>query len=135
MAIPSRSYQSESWNEYKRLVLAELERLNDCVEKLRERHDAITLEHEKELSNKIAELSKNVMTRINELDHQIQSLNSGVNIELINEMPNRIKKLENDALTNEALESRKSKVTLWTAIITIVCSLIASIVSLTLQLF
>lgn len=130
MTIPSRSAQSDNWNEYKRLVLAELERLNDCVEKLRERQDSTILNWDKDASDKISSIAQTLTDRIKEADLEVQ-VNVDKDIEVIK---NRLNKLEQELNKNDLSEFRKSRLAFWTAVVTILGSLIASVISLVIAL-
>lgn len=137
MTIPSRSYQPESWNEYKMLVLAELERLNDCVEKLRDRHDNILHEHDKILADRISELSKNFAVKLQDLENNVKISDIDIDkkfIESVRLLGARIKKLEDESLTNTAINSKQGRIAFWTAVITIFSSLVTSIISLIISL-
>lgn len=119
--------QDGGWYEYRRLVLAELERLNDCIEKLRAQDDINKKENHEELLSIIQEstrrLTDQFTSSVSNMDNQIRDLYA------------RIQDLENankDGLYNQIndVENKKSVMAFWTAVITIAGSLIMSLISL-----
>ena len=67
MATPAQKLND--WIEYKMLVLAELERLNDCVDKLQEGHNA-TNGH----INDLRRDHKEAMTAIDHVNKRIENI-------------------------------------------------------------
>lgn len=138
--------QADSWSEYKRLVLAELVRLNDCVEKLRDEHSSFR--HE-ELSQRVSRIYKVVQDAIKESDAKVLD-KVGRDMDIIRrqiqelddfkkqldrfDVKKKIGEIE-EILEREGMHKRrKGKLELWTAIITIVGSLTISIISLIISL-
>lgn len=135
MSIPSRSSSSENWNEYKRLVLAELERLNDCVEKLRDQHTNIITGHDKDIAEKLAEVIAKTNARIKDID---LSLKKEITVTIRREIgiiSDRIKKLEKDSKDNNIKEHKNTSLAFWTTVLTVVCALITSIVSMIISIW
>lgn len=131
MSIPSRNSGSETWNEYKRLVLAELERLNDCVEKLRDQNSRIISGHDRDVAKKTAEIIAKTNARIKDLEASIQRefYKETETIKL------RIQNLEGEAKENNVKEYKTSSMSFWTAIITIIATFVTSVISLIISLY
>lgn len=103
--------QPESWNEYRLLVLAELERLDECVEKLRSQ-DSTTI---RECRQEMARVGKS----------------AGAAITLLT---SRITTLEQSGISADHAERTKNSWALWAAIISIVTALLTAIASLVISL-
>lgn len=134
----NRPYQAESWNEYRRLVLAELDRLNECIEKLRERHDHTTEEYERALTAKIAELSKSITRQLRDAETRMKDSISDANIksgDAITEVLRRLQKLEENSVSDYISDSKNGRLAFWTAVISIFGSLVASIISLVISIY
>lgn len=134
----SRPYQAESWNEYRRLVLAELERLNECIEKLRERQDHTTEEHERLLTAKIAELSANIIRQLHESETRMKDsvfdARSHSN-EAMTDVLRRLQKLEDNSISDYISDTKNGRLAFWTALVTILGSLVASLISLAMSIY
>ncbi len=127
MSAPNRKPSpDESWVEYRLLILAELERLNECVERLREQDASVIREARQEIATTCRKMSAY-------LNERLQTTNTSHTF-AIQTLVDRIATLENAAKWDSQTEKRKDKWAFWTAVITIVGTLIASIVSLVLSL-
>lgn len=130
MAINSRSQQSETWNEYKLLVLAELERLDDCLNKLREQHITYQQYNTKLLSRRISDLNKEINQRVKESDEGVLLITT----KDIESVLNRVIAMEELIKQTDIAELRKNKINFWTATITIFGSLVVSLIGLIISI-
>jgi|32_taG_2_1085360.scaffolds.fasta_scaffold15892_2 hypothetical protein len=119
----------DGWTEYKRLVLSELERLDEAVEKLKDH----CVKVQSYIQDEIAKVRESLLVQINEIDKNHPSY-----IELT-KLEKQLINLEQD-LSNyysqqqeESVESHKWG--FWAAVIGIVGSVITSIISLIVTLF
>ena len=125
---PSRKSetQSDGWNEYKRLVLAELERLTQATEELRKQN----IQSEKETQDKLNKLRDDAYKRISDKHKEtisdIKKLLSDFKKELadLEKQFNIYKKEQRKDITIT------SKWGFWAALISIIGTLIISIISL-----
>jgi phage host-nuclease inhibitor protein Gam len=118
----------DDWTEYKRLVLSELERLTQAVEKLKDQCTAIQTHIQTELSN----LRESLTDKINNLDkehptHDQFTAQLAAFKKEIDELEKRFRTYTKEQQQDSMLGN---KYALATAIITLVLSLIVSVVSL-----
>jgi len=135
MPMPTRS-SSDSWNEYKRLVLSELQRLNDCAEKLRTDQEKLRIE-----------MSKSYDIIYKSTDEKIKTCGEAImlaNAERVEQYSNSIQKDMSDLnakinALNETIEKsgvqelKKHSITFWTSIITALVAVITIIGSMLLK--
>jgi len=112
------------WNEYKRLVLAELERLNQAVEKLREQ----SIESDRQLQRELLELrdqiTSTLSTVIDKGDADIKA-----EVKIIEKNLHEFKaKFHQD-------DKASSSWGFWAAVVSMVTALIVSIISLVVTLY
>jgi|CXWL01.1.fsa_nt_gi hypothetical protein len=103
MNIKNGREQQESWNEYRLLVLAELERLDECVDKLRSQ-DITTV---RECRQEITIIGKSLTT-----------------------LARKIATLEQNGVSADHAERTKNSWALWAAIITIAAAMLTAIAGL-----
>ena len=139
MPLPTRSSQ-DGWNEYRRLVLAELQRLNDCVEKLRtdqeDMRKDINISYGK-VYRAIANNDKGADRELHELEERIastlnkdmQALNSKIE-EIKVSFTKAIDDINNTLNTSGVEDLGKNKVAFWTAVITAVVAILGVIGSM-----
>lgn len=117
------------WTEYKRLVLSELERLNQAVEKLKDQ----CVETQTLLHFEISKVKESLSQKINDLDK-----NHPTKLE-IEEFKRELEELDSKFLLYK--EEQQVDVTVanrwgfWAAVVTIVGSLLVSIISLIIALY
>lgn len=118
----------DDWTEYKRLVLSELERLDQAVEKLKDQ----CIEIQSYIQTEISAARERLGDKINNLDKDHPTH------EQISALKNELDELEKRFLSysqeQQVDTSIASKWGLWTAVISIIGSLIVSIVSLVVAL-
>lgn len=114
--------ESDSWNEYRLLVLAELERLNECVERLRTQDVNSLRECRQEITKISRSLSEKVQRLADTSDSEIKSVKD------------RLNTLEQTGVFQDYTERTKNHWAIWAAVISIVVTLITSIVSLILSI-
>lgn len=117
------------WTEYKRLVLSELERLNQAVEKLKDQ----CVETQTLLHYEISKVRESLSQKINDLDRSHPS-----NLE-IEQFKRELDLLDTRFLTFREEQQVDASIAhrwgFWAAVISIVGSLIVSITSLIITLF
>lgn len=121
--MPNSDKPPDGWNEYKRLVLAELERLNQAVEKLREQFISAEIKVTKDLSE--------LQTSITEaLDKVIEKGDKDISKE--------VTALENNLRDFKRRFHKDSKDSntwgFWAAIIGMITSLAVAVISLVITL-
>ena len=67
MVASSKNQQADSWSEYRRLVLAELERLDSAVSRLAQ----ASLQHEKDLMESNNKLSTELTAKVQQVKEEI----------------------------------------------------------------
>jgi hypothetical protein len=119
----------DGWTEYKRLVLSELERLDEAVEKLKDH----CVQVQTYIQAEIAKVRESLLVQINEIDKKHPSYIELTKVEkqLIN-LEQELSKYYGQQ-KDESVESHKWG--FWAAVIGIVGSLITSIISLIVTLF
>jgi sRNA-binding carbon storage regulator CsrA len=118
------------WDEYKRLVLAELERLDQATEKLQEQSVAV----DKEAAEAIVSLREELYTRISEKQKAIAQ-DYEKRIRDLKKEVDRLEKQFNAYKKEQQTDSTiSSKWGLWAAVISIIGSLAVAIVSLIVAL-
>lgn len=117
------------WTEYKRLVLSELERLNQAVEKLKDQ----CVETQTLLHFEISKVRESLNQKINDLDRNHPS-----NIE-IEQFKRELDELDSKFLIYREEQQVDATIAhrwgFWAAVISIVGSLIVSITSMIITLF
>jgi hypothetical protein len=127
MPAPSRKSSSdESWVEYRLLILAELERLNECVDRLRDQ-DASAV------SDMRAEIARTCRKVAAHLDLRVET-STTIHATATQALADRVSSLELAGHQDSHSSKRKDRWAFWTAVITIIGTLIASIISLVLSL-
>jgi hypothetical protein len=112
MPAPTRkSITEESWAEYRLLILAELERLDECVERLREQDNVVMRESRQEIARTCRKVATSLHGKIDPLIKRIDIL-------------------ESQGKEDSHSDKRKDRWAFWTAVITIIGSLIVSLISL-----
>jgi seryl-tRNA synthetase len=124
MAQTELKCHDHGWNEYKRLVLAELERLNQAVEKLREQ----SIESDKQLQKELHELRQSIQETLTEhVDKGDADITAAV------------EKLEAKFSTFKSQYHKDDKESsswgFWGAIVGMITSLIVAIISLIVTLW
>lgn len=118
----------DGWTEYKRLVLSELERLDEAVEKLKD-HCVLVQSY---IQEEIAKVRESLLVQINEIDKSHPSY-----IELA-KLENQLDNLEQEISSYYGKEKENNleshKWGFWAAVISIIGSLIVSLVSLFITL-
>jgi|3_EtaG_2_1085321.scaffolds.fasta_scaffold00152_39 hypothetical protein len=116
--------RSDGWNEYKRLVLAELERLNQAVEKLREQSVDADKQIAKELVELRESLSKTMTKVVNKGDEDIKK---------------EVAALDAKFSSFRSQSHRDDKISsswgFWGAVVGMITSLVVAIISLIVTLF
>lgn len=113
----------DNWNEYRRLVLAELERLTQVIEKMRDQH---------------AIIDKEQVDSENRIRNDLTKLMDEKQAESVREFKKELSDLEKRIMHN--LEERRtythtsSKWGFWSAVISIIGSFIVSTISLIVAL-
>jgi len=123
------NYENEhDWSEYKRLVLSELERLNQAVEKLKDQ----CVEIQSNIASELSKTSDKINDKISLMDKEYPSL---VDLNDLREEINKIEKRFHFYKKEQQVDATiTSKWGLWAAVITIIGSLIASGISLVIAL-
>jgi hypothetical protein len=92
---PTPKNQSDSWAEYRRLVLAELERLDTAVNKLTQ----VSLDHEKDLIEDSNALKNDLLTKIqthkDETVDKVRAMITDIRSELLKRQQREDSQLEN----------------------------------------
>lgn len=130
MANNSNRPPLDGWNEYKRLVLAELERLTQATEKLKDQ----SIECQKEIADDLIKFKETIYTRIANKQRE-----SAENIEKIAEiLKKEIHDLEQQLNSYKERQQEDTTVTskwgFWASVISIAGSLIVAIISLFIAL-
>jgi len=114
----------DGWTEYKRLVLSELERLDEAVEKLKD-HCVLVQSY---IQEEIAKVRESLLVQINEIDKSHPSYIELAKLE--SQLDNLEQEISSyyDKEKENSLESHKWG--FWAAVISIIGSLIVSFVSL-----
>jgi predicted nucleic acid-binding Zn-ribbon protein len=118
----------DDWAEYKRLVLSELERLNQAVEKLKDQ----AVELQTYIQSEIASAREGLNEKIAKLDkgHPTHEQVAAFKKE-IDELEKRFLSFKRDQQHDSTISSKYG---LWAAVISIIGSLIVSIISLIVAL-
>lgn len=127
----------ESWNEYKRLVLSELVRLNDCVEQLRTDSANFQQYNSAEMFRLLNKVENSMHLRMKEYDEQVHasiSKDIEATLDKLTNLESEFKNREMGAYKNSVRELKKDKIAFYTAIVTIFGSLVVSIISLLLAI-
>lgn len=114
----------DDWTEYKRLVLSELERLNQAVEKLKDQ----CVEIQSHIQTELASARESLNEKINNLDkdHPTHAQITAVKEEL-EEIEKRFLAYKKEQQKDSTIASKWG---FWAALISIIGSLIVSIISL-----
>lgn len=126
----SRKVDLNGWNEYKLLVLKELERLTQATEKLRDE----SIQCKQEVSDEIGKLRDGIHQRITDETKQLIKTSNKEIVGLKNEINDLGKRFNAYKKDQQKDTTTTNKWGFWAAIISIIGSLIVAVISLIIAL-
>jgi hypothetical protein len=118
----------DDWTEYKRLVLSELERLNQAVEKLKDQ--CVEIQHNIQIET--GTIRESFSDKINNLNKDHPTHNQMIAVQHdLDELDQKFSSYKKDQQKDSTIASKWG---FWAAVISIIGSLIVSIISLIVAL-
>tara|TARA_R110000751_G_scaffold37630_7_gene91046 strand:- start:62 stop:481 length:420 start_codon:yes stop_codon:yes gene_type:complete len=118
----------DGWTEYKRLVLSELERLNEAVEKLKDQ----CVQVQSYIQNEISKVRESLLVQISQIDKNHPSHAELAKFE--KQLMNLEQELSNYYSQQQEGSIESHKWGFWAAVISIIGSLVVSIISIIIAL-